>query len=189
MQFLQLRIPRIHVEEFLKWIFFSCIRMQHKSKYELIRITRYEKFIHSSQVKYFSRWRNAFYVWIWSIYGYFLMMTITLIVRTLGCGCTTRHPECNRVIWRWKCNKWRRKCTIVMSSDRRSWTKVNTIIITDLLHSLTSYIFFIHKSVQWRREDGKDIVVRNEGRDKQCNGFKDSLFNSSIIIFCSFLFT
>jgi neurotrimin len=24
-------------------------------------------------------------------------------------------------------------------------------------------------SVQWRREDGKDIVVRNEGRDKQCN--------------------
>jgi hypothetical protein len=24
-------------------------------------------------------------------------------------------------------------------------------------------------SVQWRREDGKDIVIRNEGREKQRN--------------------
>lgn len=24
-------------------------------------------------------------------------------------------------------------------------------------------------TVQWRREGGKDIVLRNEGRDKQCN--------------------
>ena len=23
-------------------------------------------------------------------------------------------------------------------------------------------------TVQWRREDGKDIVIRNDGRDKQC---------------------
>lgn len=26
-------------------------------------------------------------------------------------------------------------------------------------------------SVQWRREDGKDIVIRNEGRDRQRNEF------------------
>lgn len=27
------------------------------------------------------------------------------------------------------------------------------------------------RSVQWRREDGKEIVIRNEGRDKQRNEF------------------
>lgn len=27
-------------------------------------------------------------------------------------------------------------------------------------------------SVQWRREGGKDIVLRSEGRDKQCNSPK-----------------
>lgn len=28
---------------------------------------------------------------------------------------------------------------------------------------------FAEPSVQWRREGGKDIVLRSEGRDKQCN--------------------
>ena len=52
-----LRIPRMKIEEIFKVDSFSCIRMQHKSKYELNRITWYEIFIHSSksfsvQVKY-----------------------------------------------------------------------------------------------------------------------------------------
>lgn len=31
------------------------------------------------------------------------------------------------------------------------------------------FSFIISYSVQWKREDGKDIVIRNEGREKQCN--------------------
>ena len=30
-------------------------------------------------------------------------------------------------------------------------------------------LFLSSFSVQWRREDGKDIVVRNEGRERQRN--------------------
>lgn len=34
---------------------------------------------------------------------------------------------------------------------------------------MTHSFLLILDSVLWRREDGKDIVIRNEGRDKQCN--------------------
>lgn len=37
-------------------------------------------------------------------------------------------------------------------------------------HRLMISFYFLH-SVQWRREDGRDIVIRNEGREKQCNEF------------------
>lgn len=39
--------------------------------------------------------------------------------------------------------------------------------INDIFDAVLFFIFSF--SVQWRREDGKDIVVRNEGRERQRN--------------------
>jgi neurotrimin len=39
-----------------------------------------------------------------------------------------------------------------------------------MIFSFDAVLFFAQLfSVQWRREDGKDIVIRNEGRERQCN--------------------
>lgn len=43
-------------------------------------------------------------------------------------------------------------------------------------------------SVQWRREDGKDIVIRNEGRDKQRNEFNYFNIMAIHLSFCFLIF-
>ena len=66
-----LRISRMDVEEFLKWILIFCayVASQHKSKYELNRIIKYEIFIHSIQV-FFSqvtmKMEKCTLVWIYT---------------------------------------------------------------------------------------------------------------------------
>lgn len=48
----------------------------------------------------------------------------------------------------------------------------------NLMHGVRDFnklIYSPEPSVQWRREGGKDIVLRSEGRDKQCNLAKESI--------------